>query len=178
METPGSLGHDAMRVGSAAPVVAVTAVCAVEAGHCPIAISTDHEPPQQMGQGPRALVASACSDLLCPEKYLALPGGKGGLNDRGSKESMSTIEKRVTAFHDWLRNDQVLQGKECYRNLIVQLEQYWDKLFCDPIVVETPKGTITIQPQRTNNLMLPAGFQNPQDPSETILGCTKHAFAS
>jgi len=95
----------------------------------------------------------AVFDKLRDAMRLALPGGKGGLNDRGSKESMSTIEKRVTAFHDWLRNDQVLPGKECYRNLIVQLEQYWDKLFCDPIVVETPKGTITIQPQRTNNLM-------------------------
>jgi hypothetical protein len=65
-----------------------------------------------------------------------------------------------------------------YRKMIGLLDKYWDMLFCDPIVVHTETGKIIIQPQRTNNILLPAGFQNPQDPPETILGCTNHAFAA
>lgn len=37
--------------------------------------------------------------------------------------------------------------------MIKQIDKYWDKLFADPIEVETPSGKLTIQPQRTNNLM-------------------------
>jgi hypothetical protein len=32
-------------------------------------------------------------------------------------------------------------------------DKYWDKLFADPITVDTPNGQITIQPQRTNNIL-------------------------
>jgi hypothetical protein len=31
--------------------------------------------------------------------------------------------------------------------------KYWDRLFADPILVNTPKGKITVYPQRTNNIM-------------------------
>jgi len=31
--------------------------------------------------------------------------------------------------------------------------KYWDKLFADPKTVDTPNGQITIQPQRTNNIL-------------------------
>ena len=37
--------------------------------------------------------------------------------------------------------------------MIAQIEKYWDKLFADPITVDTPHGKITIQPQRTNNIL-------------------------
>jgi len=117
-------------------------------------------------------------DKLRDAMRLALPTGKHGLNDRGSRESMSTIEKRVTPFYQELCSDPTLAKNDAYRTMRVQLEQYWDKLFCDPLVVQTPKGRMSIQPQRTNNILLPAGFQNPQDPPETILGCTNHAFAA
>jgi hypothetical protein len=62
--------------------------------------------------------------------------------------------------------------------MLGQLEQYWQKLFSDPLIVKTKSGTIVVQPQRTNNVVLPAGFQNPQDPSKTILGRTNRAFAA
>ena len=96
---------------------------------------------------------AAVFDKLRDAMRLALPMGKHGLNDRGSTENISTIEKRVTAFYQWLCNDPTLSEKETYRSMRVQLEQYWDKLFCDPLVVETPKGRVTIQPQRTNNVL-------------------------
>ena len=37
--------------------------------------------------------------------------------------------------------------------MIAQIDKYWDKLFADPITVNTPIGQVTIQPQRTNNLL-------------------------
>jgi len=37
--------------------------------------------------------------------------------------------------------------------MIDQIDQYWEKLFADPITVQTPSGPILIQPQRTNNLL-------------------------
>ena len=36
--------------------------------------------------------------------------------------------------------------------MIKQINRYWEKLFADPIKVQTPQGTKLIQPQRTNNL--------------------------
>jgi hypothetical protein len=33
------------------------------------------------------------------------------------------------------------------------IDQYWNKPFADPIEADTPAGKITIQPQRTNNLL-------------------------
>jgi hypothetical protein len=37
--------------------------------------------------------------------------------------------------------------------MIAQIDKYKDKLFADPITVQTPHGPLVIQPQRTNNLM-------------------------
>ena len=33
------------------------------------------------------------------------------------------------------------------------MDKYWDKLFADPITIETSNGQTTIQPQRTNNIL-------------------------
>jgi hypothetical protein len=37
--------------------------------------------------------------------------------------------------------------------MIEQIDQYWEKLFADPITVQTPAGPVLIQPQRTNNIL-------------------------
>ncbi len=37
--------------------------------------------------------------------------------------------------------------------MIGQIDKYWQKLFADPITVDTPDGKVSIQPQRTNNMM-------------------------
>ena len=37
--------------------------------------------------------------------------------------------------------------------MLKQMDKYWDKLFADPIAVNTPNGQLTIQPQRTNNIL-------------------------
>lgn len=95
---------------------------------------------------------AAVFDKLREAMRIALPSGGQGLNDRGSREKISTIEKRVQRFRAWVCNEQKLLGQPCYREMIGQLDTYSDKLFCDPIRVDTPTGTIVVQPQRTNNL--------------------------
>ncbi len=37
--------------------------------------------------------------------------------------------------------------------MIKQIDTYWDKLFADPITIETSNGQVIIQPQRTNNIL-------------------------
>ena len=37
--------------------------------------------------------------------------------------------------------------------MVAQIDKYGDKLFADPIVVNTPNGSVTIYPQRTNNII-------------------------
>jgi len=96
---------------------------------------------------------AAVFDTLRDAMRLALPGGKNGLNDRGSRESMTSIEKRVKVFYRSLCNDPALRGKDSYRKMREQLHHYWEKLFCDPIMVKTAKGRRLLHPQRTNNLM-------------------------
>ena len=40
-----------------------------------------------------------------------------------------------------------------YQKMLDQIDKYWEKLFADPIQVDTPEGKVAIQPQRTNNIM-------------------------
>ena len=65
---------------------------------------------------------------------------------------MSTIESRVKRFRAWVCGEQKLLEHQCYRQMIGQLDTYAPKLFCDPIRIDTPTGTVVVQPQRTNNL--------------------------
>ena len=37
--------------------------------------------------------------------------------------------------------------------MIEQIDNYWEKLFADPIRVQTSSGPVLIQPQRTNNIL-------------------------
>jgi len=47
----------------------------------------------------------------------------------------------------------MIPATEAYQKMTAQLDKYWDKLFADPISIDTPSGPVTIQPQRTNNLL-------------------------
>ena len=66
---------------------------------------------------------------------------------------LRSIEKRVKYFRVTLIEEHgpCLPGH--YQQLLQQLDKYWQKLFADPIEVQTPKGKRFIQPQRTNNIM-------------------------
>jgi len=84
---------------------------------------------------------------------IALPEGKKGLNDDGEDTDIKTIKEKVEAFREQLRTDSHCSGKDPYRKTIRQIDTYWEKLFADPIAVDTPNGRVLIQPQRTNNTL-------------------------
>jgi hypothetical protein len=91
-------------------------------------------------------------DKLREALRIALPEGKKGLNDDGGEEpDIRTIEKKATEFRGWLVGSE--KRKHTYRKMIEQMDKYWEKLFADPLVINTPEGQSTITPQRTNNLL-------------------------
>jgi hypothetical protein len=92
-------------------------------------------------------------DALRDAMRLAPKHGSQGLNDSGQQENMQTIEAGVTHFRHWLTTHPACANDPDYTNLLGQLDQYWEKLFADPILVNTPAGPVQIQPQRTNNVM-------------------------
>jgi len=82
---------------------------------------------------------------------IALPEGKDGLNDNGEDTDIRSIEERVKNFRKWLIDDNSRSKK--YKKMIEQIDKYWDKLFADPIEIETSIGNSKIAPQRTNNIL-------------------------
>ena len=90
-------------------------------------------------------------DKLREALRIAVPEGKGGLNDNGDETDMKTIEEQVGEFKAWIECDPL--RKTTYVKMIQQMEKYWEKLFADPLVVNTPEGQVNIAPQRTNNIL-------------------------
>jgi hypothetical protein len=84
---------------------------------------------------------------------IALTESKRGLNDNGELSNIKTIEKGVKRFRDQLCKNKEYSKDKDYQNMVKQLDEYWQKLFSDPIVVKTKSGPIIIQPQRTNNIL-------------------------
>jgi len=84
---------------------------------------------------------------------IAPTSGRHGLNDEGQKGNIRTIEKRVKTFRAWLTRRKDYPQNSAAQKMIAQIDKYWEKLFADPLTVETPAGPILIQPQRTNNIL-------------------------
>lgn len=84
---------------------------------------------------------------------IALQHGSRGLNDEGHKGTVRTIKKEVTKFRNWLITQKDYQQNAAARKMVDQIDKYWEKLFADPISVQTPTGPVQIQPQRTNNIL-------------------------
>ena len=83
---------------------------------------------------------------------IAQPDSQAGLNDEGDAD-IKTIQARVTAFRHSKEINALSATTVAYRKMIKQIDKYWDKLFADPIQIVTQAGTVTIQPQRTNNIL-------------------------
>jgi len=77
---------------------------------------------------------------------------KKGLNDEGLATRVSTIKKGVKKFKKTITNANGYKKNKLHQEMIKQINKYWEKLFADPIKVQTPEGTKLLQPQRTNNL--------------------------
>ena len=73
---------------------------------------------------------------------------KKGLNDDGQDADIKSIEGKVKRF----RNEVIADSKD-FDKMAEQIDKYWEKLFADPITVTSSAGEITIQPQRTNNIL-------------------------
>ena len=84
---------------------------------------------------------------------IAPNSGCHGLNDEGQQGNIRTIEKGVKKFRAWLTRRKDYAQNPAARKMIAQIDKYWEKLFADPIAVQTPSGPTLIQPQRTNNIL-------------------------
>lgn len=92
-------------------------------------------------------------DRLRLAMRIALPGGDDGLNDNGADSDMATIRQNVKCFQREIKEDSKLSADPLIRKMIEQLDNYGDKLFTEPIEVDTPNGKVTLFPQRTNNIL-------------------------
>ncbi len=90
-------------------------------------------------------------DQLRDAMRIAPKTSKRGLNSDGSSTSIGTIEKEVIRFREEIVNSKDYTDHEQHQKMIEQLDKYWEKLFADPIEVETSDGMKVIHPQRTNN---------------------------
>jgi hypothetical protein len=96
---------------------------------------------------------SVVFDHLRKAMRIALPGGGNGLNDDGTAEAMLTIRQGVEHFRQELEEDPKLATDLLSHKMADQIDKYGGKLFADPIEVNTRNGTVTIYPQRTNNIL-------------------------
>ena len=92
-------------------------------------------------------------DQLRDKLRIAPPDAKQGLNHGGEPLEMKTLPRAVEAFTRQVRAGSDYSTTPALQKMIAQIEHYGPKLFADPLVVETPEGPRTIQPQRTNNLL-------------------------
>ena len=92
-------------------------------------------------------------DRLRVAMRIAQPGAGKGLNDDGDNAPIATIEHDVNGFIHDLRENRKLMLRDEYHALLAQIDKYSEKLFADPIQVQTPSGVRIIQPQRTNNIL-------------------------
>lgn len=93
-------------------------------------------------------------DQLRDAMRIAPEDGGKGLNDDANGESMQSIQERVQHFQEEkLRAHPQYAVDDAYKAFAAQLGKYWEKLFADPIEVDTPEGKVLIQPQRTNNIL-------------------------
>jgi hypothetical protein len=92
-------------------------------------------------------------DSLRTAMRIAPVGGGKGLNDEGSITAMATIRQGVEKFRRSLDGKPDLVTDHLSKKMAAQIDKYGDKLFADPITVQTPMGPSTIYPQRTNNIL-------------------------
>ncbi len=92
-------------------------------------------------------------DNLRKAMRIAPPDGKNGLNDDGADDDISTIRNSVQRFRIQLDSNSKWCDDKLCRKMAEQIDKWREKLFADPIEVESPQGTVLIYPQRTNNIL-------------------------
>lgn len=92
-------------------------------------------------------------DELREAMRIALPEGTKGLSDDGDGCNIKTIEDSVKSFREADKIKKLALENGAYKKMTKQIDKYWNKLFADPIHINTKEGSVIIQPQRTNNIM-------------------------
>ncbi len=92
-------------------------------------------------------------DSLRKAMRIAQPEGRNGLNDEGEDNVISTICASVKRFRSELDDNKKWSADKLCNKMAKQIDKWSEKLFADPIEVDTPQGTIIIYPQRTNNIL-------------------------
>jgi hypothetical protein len=80
---------------------------------------------------------------------ITLKDGKQGLNDAGENCDMKSISDKVDEFIEKYKSSE----NKYHQKMIEQIKKYYEKLFADPIKVMIAGKEVSIQPQRTNNIM-------------------------
>ncbi|MGO9203551.1 MAG: transposase [Limisphaerales bacterium] len=92
-------------------------------------------------------------DRLRQALHLAPVTGHQGLNHDGESVPMQTLQREVDAFTQQVRARPDYSTTPAFQKMLAQIEHYRPKLFAGPLVISTPQGQRTLQPQRTNNLL-------------------------
>ncbi|MEK7786322.1 MAG: transposase, partial [Chloroflexota bacterium] len=92
-------------------------------------------------------------DQLRDAMHIAPTDQPEGLNSGSADLPMGPIEKAVRQFRRQITSAPGYAANEAHRKMIAQIDAYWKKLFANPITVKTSSGIVSIQPQRTNNLL-------------------------
>jgi hypothetical protein len=92
-------------------------------------------------------------DQLRQALRIAPINGDQGLNHDGEALEMKALQQAVQAFSQQVKDRPDYSTTLVFQKMIEQIDHYGPKLFADPLVVSTPQGPRTIQPQRTNNIM-------------------------
>ena len=79
--------------------------------------------------------------------------GDQGLNHGGEALELKALQHHVQAFTREVRARPDYSTTPVLQKMIQQIDYYGPKLFADTLVVSTPEGPRTIQPQRTNNIL-------------------------
>jgi hypothetical protein len=97
----------------------------------------------------RTLAISQLADAVA----ITLCNSSISLNDDGAQTDIKSIEQEVKKFRAQIVSEDAYRKNDDYQSMIKQVDKYWEKLFADPIVMNTSTGPFTIQPQRTNNIL-------------------------
>jgi len=92
-------------------------------------------------------------DQLRGALRIAEVGESAGLNSGSDSVAIGPIQKAVQKFRQRITARSDYQSTRHWKDMIGQMDKYWDKLFADPIIISTPMGKLRIQPQRTNNIL-------------------------
>ena len=92
-------------------------------------------------------------DHLRKAMRIAPPNGRNGLNDEGEANAIPSICAGVQQFRSQLDDNTIWFNDKLCRKMAKQIDKWSEKLFADPIEVETSNGSVTIYPQRTNNIL-------------------------